>query len=108
MLKVTDLIESKELDSRAMGRVLGGSTLALVFEPQRPRLPLIDFSTGITNKVADVSQAFNFGFAQANEGAVTNNQQILGGNGASGSPVHQSQTQSNWMDVHGVGNVSVG
>ena len=109
MLKVTDLIESKELDSRAMGRVRGGSTLALLFDkPSRPSLPLIDFSTGITNKVADVTQGFDFAFAQGNEGAVTNNQEILGGNGFSAAPVHQAQSQSNWMNVHGVGKVSVG
>ena len=48
---------------------------------------LIDFSTGFTNKVADVTQGFGFAFAQGNEGAVTNNQAIQGGNGLSFAPV---------------------
>jgi hypothetical protein len=108
MLKISDLIESKEMDSREMTRVRGGSTLALVFEPRPSPLATIDFGTRITSKVADATQAFNFAFAQGNEGAVTNNQQIAGGNGSSWSPVSQSQFQDNFMNVSGVGNISVG
>jgi hypothetical protein len=69
---------------------------------------LIDFSTGITNKVADVTQGFGFAFAQGNEGAVTNNQAIAGGNGISFAPVTQHQSQYNDMYVYDIGNVSVG
>lgn len=105
MLKITDLTASKDLDHRAMAGVRGG-TGDLVRQPVLP-FPLIDFSTGITSKVADVRQGFNFAFAQANTGAVTNNQEILGGNGSSWSPVDQYQYQDNWMDVSGVGTVSV-
>ena len=97
MLKITDLSASKEIDSKEMGRIRGGLDPFLH----------IDFSTGFTNKVADVTQAFDFGFAQGNVGAVTNNQEILGGNGFALAPVDQSQYQDNWMDVSGVGNVSV-
>jgi len=97
MLKITDLSASKEIDSREMGRIRGGS------DP----LALIDFSTGITNKVAAVTQAFDFAFAQANAGTVTNNQDILAGNGLSLAPVDQYQFQDNWMDVSHVGNTSV-
>ena len=103
MLKISDLIESKEMDSREMTRVRGG----LSIEP--PRSPFtIDFGTRITSKVANATQAFDFAFAQGNEGAVTNNQQIAGGNGSSWSPVSQSQFQDNFMNVSGVGNISVG
>ena len=103
MLKITDLIESKEMGSREMAGVRGG----LSIEP--PRSPFtIDFGTRITSKVADVTQAFDFAFAQGNTGAVTNNQEIAGGNGASWSPVSQSQFQDNYLDVSGIGKVSVG
>lgn len=97
MLKITDLSASREIDSREMGRIRGG----------KDALAIIDFSTGFTNKVADVTQAFDFAFAQANAGTVTNNQDILGGNGLALAPVDQSQFQDNWLDVSHVGNVSV-
>jgi len=98
MLKITDLCASKEIDSREMGRIRGG------MDP----FAVIDFSTGLTSKVAAVTQVFDFAFAQANSGAVTNNQEILGGNGLSLAPVDQYQSQDNWLDVSHVGNVSVG
>jgi hypothetical protein len=98
MLKITDLKASKELDSKDMAGVRGG------MDP----FALIDFSTGITNKVADVTQGFGFAFAQGNEGAVTNNQAIAGGNGISFAPVTQHQSQYNDMYVYDIGNVSVG
>lgn len=97
MLKITDLTVSKDMESREMAGVRGG------MDP----FAIIDFSTGFENKVADVTQAFNFQFAQGNMGAVTNNQAIQGGNGIASAPVHQTQTQSNNMHVGGVGNVSV-
>jgi len=97
MLKITDLAVSKNMESREMAEVRGG------MDP----FAVIDFSTGFENKVADVTQAFNFQFAQGNLGAVTNNQAIQGGNGTSLAPVHQTQTQNNHMSVSGVGNVSI-
>lgn len=97
MLKITDLTASKEMDRKEMSAVRGGES---------PFIGL-DFSTGIFNDVADVTQAFEFNFAQANRGAVTNNQEIHGGNGSSSSPVDQRQVQTNWMDVRGVGNTFV-
>jgi hypothetical protein len=97
MLKITDLTSSKEMDSREMAGVRGGSS----------PFALIDFSTGMTSKVAAVTQGFEFAFAQGNEGAVTNNQEILGGNGFSLAPVDQYQFQDNWLDVSDIGNVSV-
>ena len=97
MLKITDLNASKELDSRDMAGVRGGTS----------PFALIDFSTGFTNKVADVTQGFGFAFAQGNEGAVTNNQAIQGGNGLSFAPVSQHQSQYNDMYVYDIGKVSV-
>jgi hypothetical protein len=97
MLKITDLHASKDIDSKEMGRIRGG------MDP----FAIIDFSTGITSKVAAVTQAFDFSLAQGNAGAVTNNQSIVGGNGLSMAPVDQSQYQNNWLDVSHVGNVSV-
>ncbi len=96
MLKITDLIVSKELESKEMSAVRGG------FDP-------FSFlaSTTINNKVADVSQMFGFEFAQGNTGAVTNNQAIQGGNGVSYAPVHQTQNQSNDLNVFDLGNVKV-
>ena len=69
MLKITDLTASKELAVEEMSSVRGG------FDP----FAHIDFSTGITSKVADVTQSFGLALAQGNEGAVTNNQAIDGG-----------------------------
>lgn len=97
MLKITDLTASKELDSKEMAGVRGGTSPFLA----------IDFSTGLTNKVADVTQGFGFAFAQGNEGAVTNNQGIVGGNGFALAPVTQYQGQHNDMYVYDIGNVSV-
>lgn len=97
MLKITDLTTSKEMDSKEMTGVRGG------FDP----FASLDFSTSINSKVADVNQGFGFALAQGNEGAVTNNQEIMGGNGSSWSPVDQSQYQDNWMDLSHIGNVSV-
>ena len=97
MLKIKDLIASKEMDAAEMASIHGG------FDP----FAVIDFSTGIDNKVADVQQLFSFQFAQGNAGAVTNNQAIMGGNGVTYAPVTQSQTQGNYMDVSDIGNVSV-
>ena len=97
MLKIIDLTASKEMDSKDMARVRGG------FDP----FAHIDFSTGITSKVASVTQGFELGLAQGNEGAVTNNQAITGGNGFSLAPVDQAQFQDNWMDLSNIGNVSV-
>jgi hypothetical protein len=97
MLKITDLTTSKEMDSKEMTGVRGGMK----------RFPFFDSSTSIDNKVADITQGFNFALAQGNEGAVVNNQEIYGGNGNSWSPVDQSQYQDNWMDLSHIGNVSV-
>ena len=97
MLNIHDLKASKELKSKEMAGVRGG------FDPFS-----IFAGTSITNKVADVQQAFQLALAQGNTGAVTNNQEIVGGNGASWSPVSQSQFQDNYMDVSGIGKVSVG
>lgn len=97
MLKITDLTTSKDLESLEMAEVRGG------MDP----FAIIDFSTGLTSKVADVDQAFAFQFAQGNTGAVTNNQAIAGGNGLSYAPVTQSQEQYNDLSVSGIGNVSV-
>jgi hypothetical protein len=97
MLKITDLTASKEIDSKEMGLIRGG------MDP----FAHIDFSTGITSKVAAVTQGFDLALAQGNAGAVTNNQEIVGGNGLTFAPVDQSQFQGNWMDVSGLGNVSV-
>jgi hypothetical protein len=97
MLKFTDLTSSKEMASGEMAGVRGG------FDP----FAIFDSSTSIYNKVANVTQAFNFQFAQANAGTVTNNQAIQGGNGVTYAPVDQTQYQDNYLDVSQIGNVSV-
>jgi hypothetical protein len=97
MLKIKDLTVSKEMNAPEMAGIRGG------LDP----FAAIDFSTSFDNKVADVKQLFAFEFAQGNAGAVTNNQAILGGNGIIYAPVHQEQSQGNYMDVSRIGNVSV-
>ena len=101
MLKVKDLIASKELDTKAMRTVVGGTRKG------KPSLSL-DFGTRLDNRVADVSQLFEFGFGQSNAGQVTNNQAIKGGNGIAYAPVDQHLSQDNYLDVFDVGNTYVG
>jgi len=97
MLKITDLVENKELDSKTMARVRGG------FNP----FAILDTSTNLTSKVADVNQLFAFDLAQNNAGAVTNNQAINGGNGITYAPVNQTLTQDSAMSVYDIGNINV-
>ncbi len=97
MLKISDLNTNRTLDSKDLAAVRGGTS------------PLsADFSSRIASQVASVTQGFEFGFAQANQGAVTNNQELLGGNGALWAAVTQDQHQDNRLDVSGIGNTSVG
>ena len=98
MLNITDLTTSKELDTKTMAGVRGG------FDPFAI---LIDGSTSLRNKVADVDQVFQFAFAQNNAAAVTNNQAITGGNGITYAPVDQSLSQANNLSVSGIGNTRV-
>jgi len=97
MLNITDLAESKELDSKTMAGVRGG------FNP----FAILDASTSLNSKVADVDQFFAFGFTQNNAAAVTNNQAINGGNGITYAPVNQHLDQYSDMSVSGIGNVEV-
>ena len=97
MLKISDLTVSKSLESREMSSVRGG------LDP----FAHIDFSSDMTNKLADVTQGFGLALAQGNEGAVTNNQAIAGGNGIDFVPVDQAQGQFNEMLVAGLGNIAV-
>lgn len=97
MLKMTDLSTSKEMGREEMRTVRGGLST----------LPGLDFSTHIHSAVADATQGFDFNFAQANAGTLSNNQKLVGGNGTTWAPVTQDQYQDNWMEVHGIGNTSV-
>lgn len=97
MLKITDLSVSKELDHKEMTSVRGG------FNP----FAVLDGSTSMVNKVADIDQVFQFGFAQSNAGQVTNNQAIQGGNGIIYAPVDQKLYQNNDLSVFDIGNTSV-
>ncbi|MEJ2446023.1 MAG: hypothetical protein P8Y42_21660 [Exilibacterium sp.] len=98
MLKIKDLIANKELDSKEMTSVRGG------FDPFAI---LVDGSTTLKNKVADVDQVFQFAFSQANAGEVTNNQAIQGGNGEIYAGVDQHLKQKNNLSVFDVGNTTV-
>ena len=97
MLNIKDLAVNKELDSKSMAGVRGG------FNP----FAILDSSTSLDSKVADVDQMFAFGLAQNNAAAVTNNQAINGGNGLTYAPVNQNLDQYSDMNVSGIGNVSV-
>lgn len=102
MLKITDLTVSSELDKRAMAGITGGNS-------ELERLAaLFDFSTAISNQVADIQQAFGFTIAQTNSGSVTNNQTIYGGNGVVYAPVTQTMTQGNSLSLSDIGNAFVG
>jgi hypothetical protein len=102
MLKITDLPTSKAMDSKTMSGVHGGTT-------DLERLgAMLDFSSSISNQVADIQQAFGFGIAQSNVGTVTNNQSIIAGNGVVFAPVRQTQTQSNNLSIADIGNALVG
>lgn len=101
MLKITNLNDSKALDSKAMAGIRGGNS------PLEILGALLDLSTSLNSKTADVNQGFGFGLEQNNAGAVTNNQIIHGGNGIVYAPVNQSLSQSSWMDVFGIGNSAV-
>ncbi len=102
MLKIADIEVSKDLDRSEMAGVVGGTS-------ELERLSaLLDFSTSIHNKVADVQQSFGLSLAQGNSGAVTNNQAIQGGNGVVYAPVTQTQTQGNYMELFELGKTLVG
>lgn len=96
MLKITDLIESKEMGTKEMSSVRGG------FDP----FAFLASTTSV-NKVADVEQIFDFAIAQGNTGEVINNQAIAGGNGVSSAPVYQTQNQYNDLFLKDIGNISV-
>ena len=101
MLKITDIEVSKELGREEMAGVVGGTS-------DLERLSaLLDFSTSIHNRVADVQQSFGLGLSQGNSGAVTNNQAIQGGNGVVFAPVTQTQTQGNYMELFELGKTLV-
>lgn len=97
MLKINDLADSREMDRAAMAGVTGGNS------ELEQLSALLDFSTSVVNKVADVNQQFGFAFVQSNSGTVTNNQTIIGGNGLIYAPVTQTQSQSNAMAVSEIG-----
>ena len=101
MLKINDIVVSKELDTKSMAGVFGGTRKGM------PSLSL-DFGILQDKRVADVSQIFGFNFDQTNAGQVTNNQAIQGGNGIVYAPVHQNLSQNSYLDVYGIGNTSVG
>lgn len=101
MLKFNDLSVSKQLESQEMRGITGGTST------EERLSALLDFSSRVDNRVADVNQVFGFGLSQANAGAVTNNQAISGGNGVVYAPVSQHQTQSNYMDLYDIGNTWV-
>lgn len=98
MLKIKNLVVSKELDTRAMTDIRGGFN---------PFAILLDGSTSLNSKVADVDQVFQFALTQNNAGQVTNNQAIQGGNGIVYAPVDQNLNQSNYLNVSDIGNVAV-
>ena len=101
MLKITDLSVSKEMASNEMARVVGGmSDLEMLSA-------LIDLSSSVHNKVADVNQGFGLNLDQSNVGYVTNNQILQNGNGVLIAPVYQTQTQGNFLDLLGLGNTAV-
>jgi hypothetical protein len=101
MLKIVDIETSKDLDRSEMAGVVGGTS-------DLERLSaLLNFSTSIHNKVADVQQSFGLSLAQGNSGAVTNNQAIQGGNGVVYAPVTQTQTQGNYMELFELGKTLV-
>jgi hypothetical protein len=101
MLNITDLTTNKELDSREMASVAGGTSEMERFSA------LLDFSTSMINKVADINQQYGFSIAQSNSGTVTNNQTIIGGNGVIFAPVTQTQTQANALAISDIGNAFV-
>ena len=98
MLKLKDLEMNKALDSKEMKSVVGG---------WNPMSLLLDGSTTMDNRVADVSSAFGLALDQTNAGAVTNNQAIQGGNGIVYAPVKQDMSQYSDMYLGGIGNTSV-
>ena len=108
MLKITDLTCSRELDSKDMAGVRGGTNVTDVNSFLQEVGVAIDFSSGMSSTVADVTQGFGLNLAQGNSGAVTNNQSIAGGNGIVYAPVTQSQTQANAMALADIGNVLAG
>jgi hypothetical protein len=101
MLTLTDLTLCEKLDHSEMRAVRGGR------DELAQLSALLDASTSIYNRVADVQQVFGFGIAQSNTGTVTNNQAIYGGNGVVYAPVYQSQTQANSLSLDQIGNTDV-
>lgn len=99
MLKLTDLIESKELEASEMASVHGGTY-------KHPLLS-IDFGTDLTNKVNDVDQVFAFSLGQVNEGAVANSQAFVGNKGLTIGKVDQKQDFHNDIDLSKIGTVSL-
>jgi len=101
MLQISDLSTDRNLGRREMAGVIGGTTDLERFSA------LLDFSTSLINKVADVKQQYGFSLVQSNSGALTNNQTIIGGNGIVFAPVTQTQSQANTLAISGIGNTSV-
>lgn len=102
MLNITDLNTTRELAAQDMSQVRGGMSDFERFAA------LLDFSTSIDNRVADVQQAFGLSIAQGNSGTVANQQTIIGGNGVTFAPVTQTLEQSNQLSIADLGRVLVG
>lgn len=98
MLKIKDLTAAKELNSKAMSRVVGGLN---------PFAILVNASTRMDNKVVDMDQVFALNLDQVNAGNVTNNQAIVGGNGRTEADVNQDLRQANAIGISGLGNAYI-
>lgn len=102
MLKISDLTGNKEMDSKAMSAIRGGTSELADLSA------LIDFSSNLTNKVNDVDQVFALDVGQANTGAVSNEQIFIGNNGLIYAPVNQSQRMANFAQATELGRVLLG
>jgi len=98
MLMIKDLTAAKELDSKAMTRVAGGFN---------PFALLVNASTHLDNKVADVDQVYALKLDQMNAGNVVNNQALASRNGTIGADVKQDLRQANDMRIFGLGNTTI-
>jgi len=98
MLKIEDLAVSKELDTKAMGKVVGGLSLLPLF---------VNNAVRMDNKVADMDQVFAFDLDQINGGMLTNNQALKSENGTINADVDQKLDQRNALALSGFGNATI-
>lgn len=97
-LIIRDLVESKELDGKAMSGVFGGTLSA-------PSLPLFSLSNNVAD--LDIFQSFAVATTASNSSAINAAQGNVNGNGTQWADQYIDVTQHATADTSNLGNVDV-